>query len=76
MSDSDTDLSGIPPVRALHLLTTELLLAELVSGRPIATDGGHRLALESDAARGVRSWYRSARTKRAGFSRCLTAKRS
>jgi hypothetical protein len=38
LTDSDADLSGVTPVRALHLLTTDLLLAELVSGRPIATD--------------------------------------
>jgi len=66
LSDSDADLPDVPPVRALHLLTTDLLLAELVSGRPIATDEGHRLALESDAARGVLSWYRGARGKWAG----------
>ncbi len=66
LTDSDADLSGVTPVRALHLLTTDLLLAELVSGRPIATDEGHRLVLDSDAARGVLSWYRSARSKWAG----------
>ena len=66
LSDSDADLPDASPVRALHLLTTDLLLAELVSGRPIATDEGHRLALESDAARGVLSWYRGARAKWAG----------
>ncbi len=66
LTDSDTDLPGMAPVRALHLLTTDLLLAELVSGRPIATDEGHRLILGSDAARGVLSWYRGARSKWAG----------
>ncbi|MBB3941459.1 hypothetical protein GGR39_003136 [Novosphingobium fluoreni] len=66
LSDSDTDLTGLSPVRALHLLTTDLLLAELVSGRPIATNEGHRLTLESNAARGVLSWYRAAPAKWAG----------
>lgn len=66
MSDSDADLPGVSSGRALHLLTTDLLLSELICGRPIMTDEGHRLELGSAAARGVLSWYRGARSKWAG----------
>lgn len=56
----------VTPTRALHLLTTDILLSELISGRPIATDTGYRLVLHTVAARGVLSWYCRARAKWAG----------
>lgn len=67
MTDSDVDLSCVSPVRASHLLTTDLHIAELISERSIATHEGHRLVLGSDAARGVLSWYRSARSTLEAF---------
>jgi hypothetical protein len=39
-----------------------LHIAELIFERSIATHEGHRLVLGSDAARGVLSWYRGARS--------------
>lgn len=56
-----------PPVaRPLHLLTTDILLADLISGRTIATDGGRTLALSTEHARSVLNWYRVNRAKWAG----------
>jgi hypothetical protein len=52
--------------RPLHLLTTDILLADLVSGRTITTDEGLRLALPTTMARGVLAWYRANRGKWAG----------
>lgn len=63
---SNNDMEEEAPARALHLLTTDLLLAELISGRPIATDEGHHLTLVASAARGVLAWYRTARAKWSG----------
>ena len=50
----------------LHLLTTDSLLADLVSGRTITTDEGLRLVLPTTIARGVLAWYRANRGKWAG----------
>lgn len=52
--------------RALHLLTTEILLADLISGRTISTSEGHSLSLPTDHARSVLNWYRGNRHKWAG----------
>src|SRR5690606_40162861 len=48
-------------VRPLHLLTTDILLADLISGRAISTNEGHSLAVATDHARSVLNWYRSNR---------------
>lgn len=55
------------PVRAIHLLTTDLHIAELISERSIATHEGHRLVLGSDSARGVLFWYRGAHSTLKAF---------
>ena len=45
--------------RDIHLLTTDVLLAELVGGRSISVGDGKQLTLESsDDARAVLDWYR------------------
>ncbi|WEA23944.1 MULTISPECIES: AAA family ATPase [Rhizobium] len=44
--------------RELHLLTTDVLLADLVSGRSIALTDGKTLEIESDDARAILDWYR------------------
>lgn len=49
--------------RGIHLLTIDALLAELVGGRPVELDGGDKLELASDDARGVLDWYRRNRAK-------------
>src|SRR4051794_4917092 len=54
------------PTRPLHLLTTDILLSDLISGRTIATDEGHSLMLGSEHARSILNWYRSNRGKWAG----------
>lgn len=55
-----------PTSRPLHLLTTDILLADLISGRTIATSEGHSLTLEIKAARSALNWYRRNRPKWAG----------
>jgi hypothetical protein len=67
MSLEDTvDEVGEPVIRALHLLTTDMLLADLISGRIIATSEGHSLSLASNHARSVLNWYRGNRSKWTG----------
>lgn len=55
-----------PTTRPLHLLTTDILLADLISGRTIATSEGHSLTLETEHARSALNWYRRNRPKWAG----------
>ncbi|OEC93385.1 AAA family ATPase [Rhizobium sp. YK2] len=45
-------------IRELHLLTTDVLLADLVSGRSIALTDGKALEIASDDARSILDWYR------------------
>jgi len=52
-----------PMIRPLHLLTIEILLAELISGRPIVTSEGQQLSLSTDHARSILNWYRINRAK-------------
>ncbi|HWJ87804.1 MAG TPA: AAA family ATPase [Pelagibacterium sp.] len=42
-------------------MTTDILLADLISGRAISTNEGHSLAVATDHARSVLNWYRSNR---------------
>lgn len=49
--------------RELHLLTTDVLLADLVSGRSIALTDGKTLKIESDDARAILDWYRRSPNK-------------
>ena len=58
--------AGPAVTRPLHLLTTDILLVDLISGRAISTNEGQVLALSSDHARSVLNWYRVNRTKWAG----------
>lgn len=55
------DNNGEP--RDIHLLTTDVLLAELVGGQAVALAEGEQLALGSDDARAVLDWYRRNRGK-------------
>jgi hypothetical protein len=57
---------GVAAIRPLHLLTTDILLADLTSGRTIATSEGHSLVLSTDDARSALNWYRLNRAKWAG----------
>ena len=66
MADGENDDVTPPTIRPLHLLTTEILLADLISGRTIATSEGHTLALNTEHARSVLNWYRVNRAKWAG----------
>ncbi|MGR9228383.1 AAA family ATPase [Rhizobium leguminosarum] len=49
---------NLSTTRELHLLTTDVLLADLVSGRSIALTDGKTLEIESDDARAILDWYR------------------
>jgi hypothetical protein len=54
----------IPQVtRPLHLLTTDILLADLISGRQIVTETQQSFLLSTDHARSVLNWYRNSRAK-------------
>jgi hypothetical protein len=68
--EKDPGKEGAPPpstpARPLHLLTTDTLLADLISGRTIATSEGHELTLATVHARSALNWYRANRTKWAG----------
>lgn len=67
MSSGEAEESGsLPTPRALHLLTTDILLADLISGRDIVTSEGHPLSLTTDHARSALDWYRRNRHKWAG----------
>lgn len=67
MSSGETEESeNLPPPRPLHLLTTDILLADLISGRAIVTSEGHSLSLVTDHARSALNWYRRNRPKWAG----------
>lgn len=52
--------------RPLHLLTTDILLSDLISGRAIATDESQTLSLSTDHARSALNWYRLNRPKWSG----------
>lgn len=47
-----------PAPRAIHLLTIDALLADLIGGRAVALGGDDELAMASDDARAVLDWYR------------------
>lgn len=49
--------------REMHLLTTDALLADLVSGNSISLSDGGELTFDSDDARAVLDWYRQNRIK-------------
>lgn len=57
------EVSEPPITRPLHLLTTDILLTDLISGRAIVTDQGQEFCLSSAHARSVLNWYRASRTK-------------
>ncbi|MDK2768084.1 MAG: AAA family ATPase [Sphingomonas sp.] len=57
------EVTPAPITRPLHLLTTDILLADLISGRAIATDQGQAFSLATDHARAVLNWYRLNRAK-------------
>lgn len=65
MVDSNADAVEPRPT-PLHILTTDIVLSDLISGRSIATDQGHLLVLMTPAARSALSWYRGARSKWVG----------
>lgn len=62
-SGEAADSESLPPSRPLHLLTTDILLADLISGRAIVTSEGHSLSLGTDHARSALNWYRRNRPK-------------
>jgi hypothetical protein len=67
MSSAEVEASeGPPTTRPLHLLTTDILLADLIPGRTIVTSEGHSLTLGIEHARSVLDWYRRNRPKWAG----------
>ncbi|MGK6321007.1 ATP-binding protein [Sphingomonas sp. DT-204] len=67
MSSAEAEESeSQPTTRPLHLLTTDILLADLISGRTIATSEGHSLTLDTEHARSVLNWYSRNRPKWAG----------
>jgi hypothetical protein len=49
---------GARPARDIHLLTTEGVLADLVSGREILVSGKDPFSLTTDDSRAVLAWYR------------------
>ncbi|WP_176598291.1 MULTISPECIES: ATP-binding protein [Sphingobium] len=49
---------GARPARDIHLLTTDAVLADLVSGREVIVRDNDRYSLDSDGARSVLDWYR------------------
>ena len=57
MTNKTVELSDI------HLLTIDVLLADLIGGRAVALGGGEELSLASDDARAVLDWYRLNRGK-------------
>lgn len=63
---TSTEDGGAAAVRPLHLLTIDTLLADLISGRVIATSEGHSLILPTEQARSALNWYRLNRGKWAG----------
>jgi hypothetical protein len=63
---TSVETEAAPAIRPLHLLTTDILLADLISGRTIATSEGHSLILSTDPARSVLNWYRLNRAKWSG----------
>ena len=52
--------------RDIHLLTTDVLLADLIGGRSVALADGEKLELTSDEERAVLDWYRRNRGRWAG----------
>ena len=66
LADDRSDGKESTTVRPLHLLNTDILLADLISGRVISTNEGHSLTVATDHARSVLNWYRSNRNKWAG----------
>jgi hypothetical protein len=52
--------------RDIHLLTTEALLSDLISGQKIGLGDGKLLALDSDDARAILNWYQHNHSKWAG----------
>lgn len=63
---AEEEVSEAPITRPLHLLTTDILLADLISGRAIVTEQGQAFSLPSEHARAVLNWYRLSRSKWAG----------
>jgi hypothetical protein len=54
--DVATDNQGV--VREIHLLTTDVLLSELVNGYEVSLGGEKRLGIASSDARAMLDWYR------------------
>jgi hypothetical protein len=63
VSDRDLMADDTPAPRDIHLLTIDVLLADLIGGRAVSLGGGEELALASDDARAVLDWYRRNRSK-------------
>jgi hypothetical protein len=63
LQQGDVMTEGTRVSRDIHLLTTDVLLAELVGGQTIALGNDTELALASDDARAVLDWYRENRGK-------------
>ena len=55
-SDVTTEKHGA--VREIHLLTTDVLLSELVNGCEVSLGGARRLGIASSDARAMLDWYR------------------
>ncbi|EGD59851.1 hypothetical protein Y88_2290 [Novosphingobium nitrogenifigens DSM 19370] len=49
---------GARPARDIHLLTTEGVLVDLISGREILVSGKGSFSLPTDDSRAVLGWYR------------------
>lgn len=57
------------PARGIHLLTTEGVLADLISGREILVTGKDPFALDTEDSRAVLGWYRDNGKRWAGNQR-------
>ncbi|HEY6527540.1 MAG TPA: AAA family ATPase [Cellvibrionaceae bacterium] len=63
MKQENSASTNQPKIVPLHLLTTEILLTDLISGREIACDETRTFTLPTVEARNVLDWYRRNRSK-------------
>ncbi|MDN5882718.1 MAG: ATP-binding protein, partial [Nitrosospira sp.] len=62
MAEPGRHMADIEPApRGIHLLTIDILLADLIGGRAVAIGGGDTFTISSDDARAVLDWYRQNR---------------
>jgi AAA domain len=66
MDSEDIAEADEPTARPLHLLTTDILLADLISGRAIITGQSTRFDLPTAESRAILDWYRRNRPKWSG----------